>query len=67
MVVMWCRSCGALLGLRRPFYKWTEDRDGLCPLCSTQPKLADGAVPDGPAAEAGKGVADETDEGHAGT
>jgi hypothetical protein len=35
MVVLWCRSCGALIGIQQPFADWTTDRKGLCPACAT--------------------------------
>lgn len=34
MVVMWCRKCGALIGLREPFVDWSTDATGLCPPCA---------------------------------
>jgi hypothetical protein len=34
MVVLWCRSCGALIGLREPLVDWTTDNTGLCPSCA---------------------------------
>ena len=34
MVVMWCKVCGALLGVREPLLEWTSDRNNLCPACS---------------------------------
>ena len=34
MVVMWCKVCGALLGVREPLPEWTSDRNNLCPACS---------------------------------
>jgi hypothetical protein len=36
MVVCWCKSCRALLGLRAPFFDWSEVCDDLCPLCAIQ-------------------------------
>jgi hypothetical protein len=32
-MVIWCKSCNALLGLREPFANWSTDRNGLCPAC----------------------------------
>jgi hypothetical protein len=34
MVVMWCRGCGALLGVREPYDDWSTLRNGLCPPCA---------------------------------
>jgi hypothetical protein len=34
MVVMWCRECGALLGVCEPHNDWSTVRDGLCPACA---------------------------------
>ncbi len=64
MVVMWCRSCGALVGLRQPFTEWTADRTGVCPLCAHDPQLkpADGIIVDDLPAEDGKSPADEPDD-----
>lgn len=64
MVVMWCRACGALLGLRRPFTEWTQDRDGLCPVCTlAQMKPVGGAVVvDEPPAADATTVADKPDD-----
>jgi hypothetical protein len=31
---MWCRECGALIGLRQPFDDWAADATGLCPQCA---------------------------------
>jgi hypothetical protein len=33
VVVMWCKSCGALMGMREPMTDWTTDRTGLCVAC----------------------------------
>lgn len=32
-MVLWCRNCGALIGLRPPLEDWTVDRNVLCALC----------------------------------
>lgn len=32
-MVLWCRNCNALLGLREPLTDWSTDRTGLCPIC----------------------------------
>lgn len=34
MVVMWCKNCGALLGLRQPLVDWSTDRTGSCQSCT---------------------------------
>jgi hypothetical protein len=33
MAVMWCKDCGALLGVREPVSDWSSDRTGLCSTC----------------------------------
>jgi hypothetical protein len=33
-MVLWCKSCGAFLGLREPFEDWTTDRNALCKQCA---------------------------------
>ena len=32
-MVLWCKSCGALLGLREPLDDWATDKTGLCAKC----------------------------------
>lgn len=32
-MVLWCKSCNALLGLREPLTEWSTDRSGLCADC----------------------------------
>jgi hypothetical protein len=32
-MVLWCKECGALVGLREPVTDWTTDRNGVCTLC----------------------------------
>jgi hypothetical protein len=32
-MVLWCRSCNALLGLREPLTNWSTDRSGICASC----------------------------------
>jgi hypothetical protein len=36
MVVMWCRSCGALIGLRHPLEDWSTKRTGVCAPCAVK-------------------------------
>lgn len=43
MVVMWCKECGALMGMREPMSDWSTDK-GVCPICL--PKLS-GELPPG--------------------
>ena len=38
-MVLWCRCCGAFLGLRYPYTDWTVDRDSLCPACAEKQRL----------------------------
>lgn len=33
MVMYWCRTCGAVIGLREPLTDWTIDRSQLCQTC----------------------------------
>lgn len=33
-MVIWCKECGAFMGLREPLNDWTTDRCGLCVDCS---------------------------------
>ena len=32
-MVLWCRSCNALIGVREPISNWATDRTGICALC----------------------------------
>jgi hypothetical protein len=32
-MVLWCKTCNALLGLREPLWNWSTDRTGLCSEC----------------------------------
>lgn len=32
-MVLWCKSCNALLGIREPITNWSTDRTGICPAC----------------------------------
>jgi hypothetical protein len=34
MVVMWCKNCGALLGLRHPLVDWSTERTEFCRSCA---------------------------------
>ena len=38
-MVVWCRICGALMGVREPYTNWTVDRDALCPVCAVHEKI----------------------------
>ena len=38
-MVIWCRSCGALMGIHEPYIDWRVDRNALCPLCAAREKL----------------------------
>lgn len=33
-MVLWCKSCGAFLGMREPNTDWTDDRTTLCSACT---------------------------------
>ena len=32
-MVLWCRKCNALLGLREPITNWSTDKTGICQTC----------------------------------
>lgn len=32
-MVLWCKTCGALLGIREPVDNWSTDRNGVCAAC----------------------------------
>ena len=32
-MVLWCKKCGAFVGLREPLTNWTVDKDGVCARC----------------------------------
>ena len=32
-MVLWCRDCNALLGVREPISNWATDRNSLCAAC----------------------------------
>lgn len=38
-MVVWCRVCGALMGVREPYTNWTVDRNALCAICATREKI----------------------------
>ena len=33
-MVMWCKGCGAFLGLREPLHDWAEDKFAICVDCA---------------------------------
>jgi hypothetical protein len=33
-MVLWCRCCGALVGICYPYTDWAIDRDAVCPSCA---------------------------------
>ena len=33
-MVIWCRICGALMGVREPYTDWSVDRNAMCPCCA---------------------------------
>ena len=41
-MILWCKGCGALIGLRPPVHDWTIDRDCYCTICveSQSPAIA---------------------------
>ena len=56
-MVLWCKTCGALMGLREPLTDWTVDRTGVCPTCAKSQLVSlalpkdEGGEAAGPAAE----------------
>jgi hypothetical protein len=38
-MVMWCRICGMMLGVREPYADWSVDRNTLCPICAEREHL----------------------------
>ena len=38
-MVLWCRCCGALVGVRYPYSDWTVDRDSICPACAEKNRI----------------------------
>lgn len=39
VMVLWCRSCGALMGVHYPYTDWHVDRDALCPDCAERESI----------------------------
>lgn len=35
-MVLWCKQCGALMGLGPPFDDWKTDLENLCRDCATK-------------------------------
>jgi hypothetical protein len=35
-MVLWCKVCNALLGLREPLQDWSTDNTGICQHCLKQ-------------------------------
>jgi hypothetical protein len=33
-MVLWCKLCGAFMGLRDPISDWSTDRGGICAICA---------------------------------
>jgi hypothetical protein len=73
MVVMWCRTCGALLGVGQPVHDWSSDKSGFCTGCGerilksqqagTEDKQATETVDDLPSAYTeGNKAAETTDD-----
>ncbi len=44
-MVIWCKQCGAFMGLRIPLADWTTDREATCARCAE--KKADPNTPEG--------------------
>jgi len=39
-MIVWCKICGALIGLREPLNDWSIDRNGICPACAEKMEAA---------------------------
>jgi hypothetical protein len=39
-MVLWCKCCGALIGLREPVRYWYVDRWAICRSCSREQEAA---------------------------
>ena len=33
-MILWCKTCGAFMGLREPLNDWATDRDAVCVHCT---------------------------------
>lgn len=33
-MVLWCKNCGALVGLKEPLHDWSTDRTAVCVECA---------------------------------
>jgi hypothetical protein len=52
MVVMWCKECGALIGLRQPLVEWSTDRTVSCKSCGgSSHELTQSSTAESPAAD----------------
>ena len=38
-MVLWCKNCGAFLGLHEPVANWKVHRTALCKQCASDPSL----------------------------
>jgi hypothetical protein len=38
-MVLWCRVCAALIGVRYPYHDWHVDRDAVCVLCAEKENI----------------------------
>ena len=38
-MVLWCRVCGALIGVRYPYHDWHVDRDAVCMSCADRENI----------------------------
>jgi hypothetical protein len=39
-MILWCKVCCALMGLREPLDDWSTDPNGICPACADPQLLA---------------------------
>jgi hypothetical protein len=33
-MILWCKLCGAFMGVREPLTDWSTDRQAICAICS---------------------------------
>ena len=37
-MILWCKSCGAYMGVRPPLNDWSIDRENICGVCTEKAK-----------------------------
>jgi len=45
-MVLWCKMCGALIGLREPVFYWYIDRWAICQYCARDALGAESSKPE---------------------